>query len=183
MKQNKISTHDLCKVGLFAAIIAVMAQIAIPMPYGVPMTLQTLAIALAGILLGAKRGALAAVLYILIGAAGVPVFANFTGGLGIVFGPTGGFILSFPLLALAAGLGAEKSNTTLWIGLAAGTLFNYLCGVIYFSIYTSNDLLTSFSACVLFFIPTDVIKIIIAGLAGMKMQMILQTETTTRSNT
>ena len=174
MKQNKNSVNDLCKIGLFAAIIAVMAQIAIPMPYGVPMTLQTLAIALAGILLGAKRGALATILYILIGASGVPVFANFTGGLGIIFGPTGGFILSFPLLAFAAGFGTEKSSTVLWTGLAAGTVINYLCGVIYFSIYTSNDLVTSFAACVLFFIPTDIIKIIIAGLVGTKIRMVLR---------
>jgi len=62
MKQSKIPVNDLCKIGLFAAVIAVTAQIAIPMPYGVPMTLQTLAIALAGILLGAKRGALATIL-------------------------------------------------------------------------------------------------------------------------
>jgi len=161
-------------MGVFTAIIAVMAQIIIPMPYGVPMTLQTLAIPLAGIMLGAKKGAVTALLYVLVGAVGVPVFAGFNGGLGAVFGPTGGFLMSFPLLAYAAGYGAEKNNM-FWLygGLAFGVVLNYLCGVIYFSLYTSNDLITSFMACVLLFIPTDILKIIIAGLFGMRIRNLL----------
>ena len=174
MKQKSIPINDLCTIPLFTAIIAVMAQIIIPMPFGVPMTLQTLAIMLAGVLLGAKKAVISTMLYILLGAVGVPVFAGFTGGFGIMFGPTGGFILSFPFLALVAGLGAEKSSKyLLWIGLAAGVSTNYLCGVVYFSLYTSNDLLTSFYACVLLFIPTDIFKIIIAGLLGLKIRSLL----------
>jgi len=170
-------------MAVFTAIIAVMAQIVIPMPLGVPMTLQTLAIMLTGVMLGAKKGTLVTVVYILAGALGAPVFAGFTGGLGTVFGPTGGFILSFPLLALAAGTGAEKSSKCppnskfralcLWSGLVIGVVINYLCGVFYFSIYTSNDLVTSFTACVLYFIPTDILKIVIAGLIGVKVRRLL----------
>ena len=172
--QKKSSVYDLCIMAAFTAIIAVMAQIIIPMPYGVPMTLQTLAIALAGVMLGAKKGTISTVLYVLLGAVGAPVFAGLTGGFGIVFGPTGGFILSFPLLALAAGMGAEKNNKWwLWGGLVIGVVVNYLCGIIYYSIVTSNDLITSFFACVLFFIPTDIIKIIIAGLFGIKVRKLL----------
>ena len=159
MKSKKLSVYDLCMIGVFTAIIAVMAQIIIPMPYLVPMTLQTLGILLAGVILGPKKGMIATVIYILIGATGAPVFAGFTGGLGTIFGPTGGFILSFPVIALAAGTGAEKSNKLfLWSGLAAGVIINYTCGVIYYSIRTSSDLITSFIACVLFFIPADIMK-------------------------
>ena len=100
----------------------------------------------------------------------------FTGGLGVVFGPTGGFILSFPFLALAAGLGAEKNKKLyLWGGIVFGVLVNYICGVVYFSIFTSNDLITSFIVCVLVFIPGDILKIISVGLLGEKIRkMILQ---------
>ena len=174
MKSKRIPIYDLCIMAAFTAIIAVMAQIIIPMPYGVPMTLQTLAILLAGVMLGAKKGTVSTVLYVLLGAVGAPVFAGFTGGFGSVFGPTGGFILSFPLLALAAGIGAEKNNKLwLWGGLVAGVIVNYLCGVIYYSIVTSNDLAASFIACVLFFIPTDILKIVIAGLLGIKIRKLL----------
>jgi len=164
---------DLCFISIFTAIIAIMAQIVIPMPYGVPMTLQTLAISLAGILLGPRRGAISALLYVLLGAVGVPVFAGFNGGLGAVFGPTGGFIMSFPVLAFAAGFGAARNNTKwLYGGIIAGIVLNYLCGVVYFSIITSNDLITSFVTCVLVFIPTDILKIITAGLIGKKVRML-----------
>jgi len=164
---------DLCFISLFTAIIAIMAQIVIPMPYGVPMTLQTLAISLSGILLGPKRGAISTLLYVLLGAVGVPVFAGFNGGLGAVFGPTGGFIMSFPVLAFAAGFGAARNNAKwLYGGIVAGIIFNYICGVFYFSIVTSNDLATSFITCVLVFIPTDILKIITAGLIGKKVRML-----------
>jgi len=170
-------------MAVFTAIIAVMAQIIIPMPFLVPMTLQTLAIAMAGVLLGAKKGTISTIIYVLIGATGAPIFAGGTGGLGTVFGPTGGFIMSFPLLALAAGIGAEKSckdlqstkSKALWLwgGLVVGVAVNYLCGVVYYSIVTSNDLSTSFVACVLFFIPTDIIKILIAGVFGAKVRKLV----------
>ena len=173
-KVKKISIRDLCAMAVFTAVIAVMAQLIIPMPYGVPITLQTLAIPLAGVMLGAKRGAVATLVYVLIGAVGAPVFAGFTGGLGTVFGPTGGFILSFPILAYTAGYGAEKNDRRwLWLGITSGVMFNYLCGTIYFSLFTSNDLITSFTVCVLVFIPGDILKMLIVGLFGMKVRNIL----------
>ena len=171
MKQKTISTYDLCIMAVFTAIIVVMAQIVIPMPLGVPMTFQTLAIMITGVMLGAKKSVIVTIVYVLAGALGAPVFAGLAGGPGIVFGHTGGFIISFPLLALAAGIGSEKgSKLWLWSGLALGVIINYLCGTIFFSIYTSNDLITSFTACVLFFIPTDILKIVIAGLFGIKVK-------------
>ena len=174
MKTRSIPAKDICMMAVFTAIITVMAQIIIPMPYGVPMTLQTLAISLAGVMLGAKRGMISVMVYILLGAAGAPVFAGFTGGLGTVFGPTGGFITSFPVLAFTAGYGAEKNNKWwIWAGLAAGVSINYLCGLIYFSVFTSNDLITSFIVCVLVFIPADIIKMTIAGLFGVKVRKLL----------
>lgn len=77
MNQNsKFSVRDICYAGLFAAVIAVMAQISIPMPLGVPMTMQTFAITLAAVVLGSKLSAIATLVYLMLGAVGVPVLAN-----------------------------------------------------------------------------------------------------------
>ena len=72
MNTKKLAIRDMCHIGIFAAIIAVCAQISIPMPLGVPMTLQTLAIPLAGVVLGIKKGVAATLVYILLGIIGVP---------------------------------------------------------------------------------------------------------------
>ena len=174
MKPRSFPVYDLCLISIFTAIITVMAQLSIPMPYGVPMTLQTFAILLAGVVLGAKKGTIATLVYVLLGIIGVPVFAGFNGGIGIVLGYTGGFIMSFPIMALTAGVGASKNNKWwLWGGLVAGVIINYICGVVYFSFHTSNDLIVSFTTCVLLFIPTDAVKIIAVGLFGKKMKDIL----------
>jgi biotin transport system substrate-specific component len=159
MKTKKPPISDLCHMGLFAAMIAVCAQVSIPMLYGVPMTLQTFAVPLAGVALGARKGALAASAYVALGMAGVPVFAGFAGGIGIIFGRTGGFILSFPLMALAAGIGAGKGDLWLGLWLAIGSIANFVCGMLVFSLVTSNSLAVSFVYVVLPFIPTGLAKI------------------------
>ena len=108
--KSKFSVRDICYAGLFAAVIAVMAQISIPMPLGVPMTMQTFAITLAAVVLGSKLSAIASLVYLALGAVGVPVLANFSGGFDKFVGPTGGFLISFPLMAYIIGLGVEHRN-------------------------------------------------------------------------
>lgn len=173
MDKNKLkfSVRDLCLIGTFTAVIAASSQLGIPMPYGVPMTLQSLVIPLAGVALGAKKGAVSALIYVVLGAAGVPVFAGYTGGITIVFGVTGGFILSFPAMAFAAGAGGEKGGA-IWLisGLAAGAAFNYICGMLWFCVAAGADLKTAFTACVLPFIPTAVIKIVLAAVLGSQIR-------------
>jgi biotin transport system substrate-specific component len=170
LKKNKMTTRDITFIALFAALTAVMAQISIPMPLGVPMTMQTFAVSLAGMLLGARRGAIATLVYVLLGAVGVPVFANFTGGLQIIVGMTGGFIISFPIMAWLVGFGAQKrSALAVTLGLLAGTLVNYVFGMIMFSAVTGYSLYASFNACVLPFIPTTIIKMAAAGVIGVKI--------------
>ncbi len=88
-----------------AAVTAVAAQIAIPVP-PVPFTLQVLAVILSGLLLGPRYGALAQAVYVLVGSVGVPVFSEFSGGLGVIVGPTGGYLASYPIAAAVAGLAA-----------------------------------------------------------------------------
>lgn len=87
-QSSKFSVRDICYTGLFAAVIAVMAQISIPMPLGVPMTMQTFAITLAAVVLGSKLSAMASLVYLILGAVGVPVLASFSGGIDKFVGPT-----------------------------------------------------------------------------------------------
>jgi len=156
-----LTPRELCYISIFVAIIAACAQIAVPQPGGVPFTLQAWAVALAGLVLGAKKGAIAAIIYALLGAIGAPVFANFSGGFGVILSPTGGFILSFPILAFLAGLGAKKDSLP-WIvsGLTLGTVINFACGMLYFSWVTSLSLPVSFGYAVAPFIISGVVKII-----------------------
>ena len=161
-----LTIRDTCHIGIFAAIIAVCAQISIPMPALVPMTLQTFAVPLAGVVLGIKKGMLAVLAYILLGAVGVPVFANFTGGPGVIFGRTGGFILSFPLMALAAGIGARKGRVWQAAWLVVGTAVNYLCGVLMFSFITSTGVVAALPLVVVPFLPGDVVKIVMVLVLG-----------------
>jgi len=178
MTKKIITTRDLCTIGVFAAIITVVGLISIPIQ-PVPMTLQTFIIPFAGVVLGKKKGSLAALIYVLIGMLGLPVFSGFKGGVGVLFGPTGGFILSFPIMAWLAGFGAERGKSGLQnvtyttVGTVSGTLTNYLCGVVMFSIVMPSSIKTAFLACVLPFILLDTIKVVMAVALGLSVKKIL----------
>lgn len=185
---SKLGIRDICHMGIFVAVMAVCAQIRIPMPHGVPFTMQTFAVALAGIVLGARRGALAAAVYVLLGAMGAPVFGGLSGGLGIVSGPTGGFIVTFPVIALAAGFGAGlntriisvriiylvRGKILLGAALLAGTIVNLLAGMVWFAHITSTDMPTAFAVCVLPFLAGDAIKMTMAAALGTAVKTALK---------
>ena len=169
--KRKITSRELCFIALFAAIISVVSQLSIPMPYGVPMTLQTFIIPLVGMVLGAKNGMISTVIYLLLGAIGIPVFAGFQGSIASFFGPTGGFLISFPLMAFFAGWGAEKNNkVSLLLGLVLGAISNFVFGIIIFSFVTSSPLHIAFVATTLPFIPTAIIKIFLIFIFGNKIR-------------
>ena len=181
---------------MFAAVIAVLAQIAIPLPSGVPVTLQTFAVALTGVVLGAKRGSIATFVYILLGAVGVPVFSGFNGGLGAIVGKTGGFIWGFLFLAFFAGLGAammagsadgdgkkvgekkkpEKRKGTL-SSMAAGFLIGILglviCHVLGTAQFAILGNLSFWQAAVLVSVPylvKDICSLFLACLLGLQVR-------------
>ena len=180
MKKNTVK--DLCMIAVFAAIISIVGQFSIPLPGGVPMTLQTLIIALAGAVLGSKKGFWSTVIYILIGAIGVPVFAGWTGGIGAIMGRTGGFLVSFPLIALFTGLGDEIgvrlsasagargrkviSCVSLLIGVLVGYVLNYAVGSLWFMAVAQSNLATALTACVIPFIPTSILKAVLVLILG-----------------
>ena len=171
--RSSAKVRELCYAGLFAAVIAVMAQISIPMPLGVPMTMQTFAITLAAVVLGARLSTLSTVIYLALGAVGVPVLANLSGGLDKFVGPTGGFLISFPLMALLIGLGAERyerSKALFVLALIAGTVVNYVVGVVMFCLLTKSTVMVGLTACVFPFLPTAVIKAVLASAIGFTVR-------------
>ena len=165
----KMNTTAMAFVALCTAIIAVMAQIIIPLPI-VPITGQTLAIGLVVTILGKKYGTYSVLLYVCIGALGLPVFQSFTGGVGIVFGPTGGYILGFIPTALCIGYYLQKFGVTFWHATIAnifGMLVTLIFGATWLKVLNDLTWQQAFIGGVAPFIVAGIIKAVIAAYAGV----------------
>lgn len=168
--------RDMVYIAIFSALIAVCSWLIVPSP--VPFTLQTMGVFLTVGLLGGKRGSMAVLTYILLGALGVPVFAGFTGGIGIILGTTGGYIAGFLVSALIMWalekiLGTGK--TALAVSMVAGLLACYAVGTVWFmAVYTRTTGTIGFSAvlgwCVIPFIIPDLIKIALSLLLTTRLK-------------
>ena len=156
-------TFNLVISALMVAVIAVLSQVAIPMLSGVPVTLQTFAVALCAYFLETKYSLLTVIVYILLGLVGVPVFANFGAGPGKLFGFTGGFIFGFILFAVLCSLSMKFKNAPLRIALGlAGLMVCHLCGVLQFMFLSGNPFATTFMMVSAPFLVKDVISVILA---------------------
>lgn len=162
---------NLLKDGLLVVgtsiLIALCARVSIHLPFTpVPITLQTFIVMLAGAALGSRRGALAMLLYLAEGAAGLPVFAN-GGGLLYFLGPTAGYLVSYPIAAFVVGLlcerGLDRSFLTSILAMLPGTLIIYVIGVPWLTVVLHVSLLQGFVLGMLPFIPGDLIKVVIAA--------------------
>ena len=121
--------------GVFAALLVVLSQVSIPLPTGIPVTLQTFAVALCGCVLGPAVGSAAVGVYLALGAVGVPVFAGFSGGAGALVGMTGGYLWAFLPMAFLCGLGAQQKNKFLALALGlAGLAVCHGCGAAQFAL-------------------------------------------------
>ena len=157
-----------------AAVTAVAAQITIPLS-PVPFTLQVLAVILSGLLLGVRHGALAQAVYVLVGAVGVPVFAGFKGGLGILLGPTGGYLISYPIAAAVAGIAAHtvaraSRRKALWTGFlwgCAGLAVIYALGATWLAVVAGLSPAEALATGVLPFVIFDLIKVGLAALVAV----------------
>ena len=168
-KRKKSKTLDMAYIGIFAAIIAVCSWISVPLT--IPVTLQTMAVCLTAGLLGTKRGVLTVVVYLLIGFVGVPVFSNFSAGVGQLMGPTGGYLIGFIFTALIIGLSTELLGNKIWVcavSMIVGIAVLYAFGTAWFIIVYNRgnaDTVTlsgALSMCVVPFIIPDLIKIALA---------------------
>lgn len=166
-RARKISSpRNLILSSLFAALLALMAQISIPLPFSpVPITGQTFGIFLAGALLGGRWGAVSILVYVLLGAIGLPVFHHGQGGLHIILGPTGGYLWGFVIGGYLLGKVAEKKNSfaTLWSGMALCLIATYTLGILQLALLTGLSFEAALLAGVAPFILPDIIKVAAAA--------------------
>lgn len=168
---------DMILIALFSAMIAVCSQIAIPTAVAVPFTLQTMGVFIASALLGYKRGTISVIIYILLGAVGLPVFSNFSGGIGILIGPAGGYIIGFILTSVTIGLLTEKFGKKLWVlavTMVAGLVFCYAVGTAWFCICTQTDFVSALMVCVVPFLIADGVKIAVASVLVNRIEKVIE---------
>ncbi len=177
--KSALSTKELALTGMSAAILAVISQISLPMPTGVPITIQIFGVVLISTVLGWRLGSLAALAYVLLGAVGLPIFANFQGGLKSIAGLTGGYIWSWPLMALICGIrfrtGSKTLNTffTFFFPII-GTLVNETIGGLQWAALAENmSVVGVFTYSIAMFVPKDIILTIIAVIVGLPIRKIL----------
>ena len=158
----------ISRISLFTALIAVGSYIAVPIPGSpVPVVLANLFAVLAGMVLGPKAGAASTTLYLMLGLAGLPVFAAGTGGIAHLAGPTGGFLIGYVLAAIVSGslLGVLSKRTSFRctvagaIAATAGLLTVYIPGVFWMSVVLDLSPAAAIAAGVIPFLPGDIAKV------------------------
>jgi len=153
---NKVKAMTLTAV--LTAALAVVAQISIPLP-AMPLTLQCFAVALGGYVFGARISTVATVLYIALGAVGLPIFASFRGGAEVLVGVTGGFIWGFLLLALLCGLAKGKKRGTAYAMGLLGLAVCHAVGMAQFCLVTGGTVATAFVTASAPFIIKDALLV------------------------
>lgn len=174
---KNISVKSLTYSALFTALIAVSSYIIIPLPLSpVPITAQTLAIMTAAIILSTQETILAIGSFLLLGIAGVPVFSGGRAGLGVIFGPSGGYLIGFLIGGIVINLMAKKKENfwqLLFAVLIGGIFIIHLIGFIWLSVLTGMGLKEAFFAGSLSFIPGDLFKAVIASYFGLRIKKAL----------
>lgn len=179
MKKKKgkstISIKGLTIIAFFTSLTAVLAQIAIPIPFSpVPISFGLIAVYISGILLKPKHALYSQICYLILGMMGVPVFGGFKGGIGVLFGPTGGYLIVYPLMAwiVAMALNSKQSRQaehkqSKWIvflksgiAICIAHIILYTGGTTWLSITTGNTFYASLVIAVFPFIPMDILKIL-----------------------
>ena len=179
MNNNKtnitFSAKELSIIALFAVLTAVLAQIAMPLPFTpVPISFGLVAVYITGMLLKPRHAVFAQICYLALGAVGVPVFGNFRSGIGALFGPTGGYLFVYPLMAWIVSIAlnspksrqAELSQSKVYLFFKAGIsiciahILLYLGGTAWLSVTTGNTFVACLSLAVFPYIPLDILKIL-----------------------
>lgn len=169
---SRISTKELVLAGMFAAVLTVISQISLPMPTGVPITIQVFGIALVGSVLGWRLGLLSTVVYILLGAVGLPVFANFHGGFSSLVGLTGGYIWAWPFMAALCGIRPNTGNKglnfalTIVLALIGLAIVEIIGGLQWAALSDKMSVGAVFAYSIVAFIPKDIVITILGVLIG-----------------
>lgn len=169
MNKNQKKLRAMIITALFAAIIGILAQVTIPLPL-VPITGQTLAIGLAATILGARYGTYSVILYIIIGAAGVPVFAEFSAGISKLVGPTGGYLVGFIPAVFIMGWYMEKMGFNIkhaFIANLIGMVLTLSFGTSWLSIASDLSLKAAMASGFTPFVVVGIIKAVLAAWLGV----------------
>ena len=169
-------TYTMTSTALMTAVTCILGPLAIPIG-PVPVSLTPLAVFLSVYILGTKRGTIAYLLYLLIGAVGVPVFSGFTGGLGKLTGPTGGYLVGFILMALIGGWFIFRFYDKVpvqFLGMLLGLVVCYAFGTVWLSYSAGMPFGAALAAGVYPFIPFDLVKIAIAIFLGRTVRRRLE---------
>jgi biotin transport system substrate-specific component len=173
MNPEQTPLRGMVYASLFGALTAVGAYIIIPLP-PVPITLQTLFLGLSGTLLGGRLGALSQVIYLFLGILGLPVFAGGKAGIGVLFGPTGGYLIGFVAAAFVIGkLAALKERpgfAWLCLSLVAGAAVIYALGVLQLMLVARLSPVKALAVGILPFLLGDGIKILLAATVALKLR-------------
>lgn len=176
MEANRtfLTVKEMTYIAIFTAIMVVTAFIQIPLPFTpVPITLQTMTVMLAGLILKPKEAALSLVVYVLLGAIGLPVFAGSQGGFSVIVGPTGGYLVSWIPAAWLVSVICGKSYHVVRASLAAfvgGIVLVYAVGVPWLALSTGMDISKAIAVGAVPFIAGDVFKLVIAILIATALR-------------
>ncbi|MGI5894345.1 MAG: biotin transporter BioY [Candidatus Merdivicinus sp.] len=165
----------MARIALFAAWMGVFSQIQIPLPGLVPLSLASFVTYLSVEILDWKEASVSHVIYILLGAVGVPVFSGF-GTLSRLVGPTGGYIVGYAACAFVGGLILSKTGKRIGWSITAhivGTVVLYVIGTIWYVVVTGSSAAAALTACVFPFLPGDAIKIVLAVVVGNRLRKVL----------
>jgi biotin transport system substrate-specific component len=161
------SVQRMTRIAMLAALLCILAPVSIPLPFGVPISLGSLCVMLAGMVLGSLDGLFTVLIYLILGMLGLPVFAGYHGGISVLAGLTGGFLAGYVPLVLCAGAAQGKSWKQAVLFLLAGNFLLYLTGILWFLWASGSPLSKAITACVLPFLPGDALKIFcVIKLAG-----------------
>ncbi|MGE5630107.1 MAG: biotin transporter BioY [Caulobacteraceae bacterium] len=171
--KHRISVRDISYIALFATLTAVSGYISVPLPFpAAPVTAQTLSVMLAGGLLPAGQAALSILIFLLMGAVGLPAFSGGAGGLGIIVGKTGGYLIGFLIGAVVISLIRGK-KPGFWRLLAAnvigGIIVVDICGALWLDFVTGMGISKALIFGVLPFIPGDMLKSIVAAVLSVRL--------------
>lgn len=174
-----MKTKLLVMTAVFTALTIVFAQLCIPIPFApIPFTLSMLGCYLAGSVLPAKYAVYSQIIYILLGICGLPVFGGFSGGIGHILGPTGGYIAAYPFMAFLVSFissrFSKKTPLAFGLGMLAALSLCYLFGSIWYSVVGNITLVHAFAVAVVPFIAMDIIKIVIFSVFATVLERTLK---------
>lgn len=177
-KKTPLSIKDMTITALMTAVTCILGPLAIPMPFSpVPISFTNLALYLMVYVLNRRCSFLSYTLYFLLGAAGLPVFSGFSGGLGRIVGPTGGYLIGFFFQILISGFIVERWNKKRIpeiIGLVLGTITSYIFGTLWLAKQLEISFTAGLSIGVLPYLPGDGAKIALAAIIAPKLRRAIE---------